>query len=127
MPVRAIAMINAAVAVPLLLNMAWRNGTMVYSATTPIKFNFPNWVADNFFFFDRPKCLGNKMVVAKGHTFRHTPVAITSNAGATGIKIFQNNIRPIEGKNSKQVNIVAPTAHTAACTMRQIKMERGDN
>lgn len=127
MPMMAIEIIKAAVAVPSLLNIAWRRGTIEYKAITPIKFNFPNCAVDSFFFFDSPKCLGNKIVVASGHTFLHTPIATTSNAGATGIRIFQNNSRPTEGKNNKQNNIVAPTAQTAACTIRQIKMEPRDN
>jgi len=65
--------------------------------------------------------------VAKGQTFRHTPVPITNNAGATGIKIFQNNKTPRDGKNNKQNKIAAPTNQTAACAIRQIKMEREDN
>src|ERR1035438_8983726 len=97
-----------AVALPFVLNPACLKGTIAYKAITAIKLSFPNCVADSLFLFDNPKWRGNKFVVAKGQTFRHTPVPITNNAGATGIKIFQNNKTPRDGKNNKQNKIAAP-------------------
>lgn len=65
--------------------------------------------------------------MASGHTLRHTPTATTNKKGAMGINIFQNNNTPIGGKNNKQVKMVAPISQTRICTMRQIKIELGDN
>ena len=39
-------------------------------------------------------------VVARGQIFLHTPAPITSNAGATGINIFQKRVTPRGGKKS---------------------------
>jgi len=50
------------------------------------------------FLSDKPKCLGMRLVVASGQIFLQTPVANTNNAGATGIRIFQNKSNPILGK-----------------------------
>ena len=86
----------------------------------------PTCLIVNFFRCDSAKCLGNKLVVANGQTFRHTPTATTNKNGAIGIKIFQKSNKPIVGKNNKQVKIIAPINHTTICAMRQIKMERGD-
>ena len=126
MAATAIEIINIAVANPFVLNTAWRNGTITYKAITAINPSFPICDTDTLFLFDNPKWRGNKKVVAKGQTFRHTPVATTNNAGATGIKIFQNNSTPIGGKNNKQTKIAVPTNQTAACAIRQIKTERED-
>jgi hypothetical protein len=41
--------------------------------------------------------------------FRHTPVAITSSAGATGIRIFQNRVTPTGGKNNIHNKSPMPT------------------
>ena len=62
-----------------------------------------------------------------GQTFLQIPVARTNNAGATGIKIFQNNKTPSDGKNNRQNKIKAPSNHTTACAKRQLKTEREDN
>ena len=115
------------VATPLLLNTAWRNGTITYKAITPTRLSFPNCVIDNRFRLDSPKCRGSKIVVANGQMLRHSPVATTSNAGATGIKISQNNTIPKEGKNNKQVRMVNPATQTADWTILHITKERGDN
>jgi hypothetical protein len=93
----AIEIISKAVAIPFVLNMACRRGTMAYNAIMAIKLNTPDCRADSFFPFDIPKCLGSKLVVARGQIFRHKPVHTTNNAGATGIKMFQNNNIPTGG------------------------------
>lgn len=100
---------------------------MAYKAITATKLSLPNCVAESFFLFENPKWRGNKLVVAKGQTFRQTPVPTTSNAGATGIRMFQNNKSPIDGRNNKQHKMAAPISQTAVCTIRQIKTEREDN
>src|SRR5438132_1688446 len=111
-PIIIIEIINAAVAGPLALNIAWRRGTIMYKATIAIKLNKPDCLAVNFFFFERPKCLGKRLVVAKGQTFLQNPVLITSKAGATGIKTFQKSNIPVAGKNNKQEKITTPANQT---------------
>lgn len=119
-------MMRIPVAGPLLLNTACLNGTRVKSAATAIRFSLPNCVGVNFFRLENSKCRGNKLVVARGQTFRHTPTARTKSAGATGINIFQKSNKPNEGKNNKQVSINAPINQTPACAARQKALERGD-
>ena len=97
MPASTIKIISEAVAKPFLLKMAWRNGIMMNNARMPIRLKTPNCWAVNFFRFDKPQCLGNKLVVASGHTFLQTPTATTNNKGATGINMFQNTNSPSEG------------------------------
>ncbi len=71
-------MIIIPVAMPLLLNTACRKGTITNKATTAIKLSLPNCVAVNFFLFDNPNCLGNKLVVAIGQSFLQIPTATTN-------------------------------------------------
>ena len=93
----AMVIIINPVATPLLLNIAWRSGTIIYNIKIPIRLSIPSWVTDKCFLFERPRCLGNKLVIANGHTFRQIPTATTNKSGAIGIKIFQKMRMPILG------------------------------
>lgn len=92
------AIINIiAVAKPLLFKKACLSGTIKYKDKTEIKNRIDCNSTDIFFFFERLKCLGKRLVVAKGHTFRHTPTDTTSNNGAMGIRMSQSKVKPIFG------------------------------
>jgi len=73
-------------------------------------------LAGIFFFLERPKRRAKRVVVASGQILRHTPQATTSNAGATGIKIFHKTSRPNRGTKRSAKKIPAPISHTIACT-----------
>jgi hypothetical protein len=103
---------NIAVAIPLVLKTACRKGIMMNNNIVASNCNLACTATGIFCFLDRFKCRGNKVVVANGQTLRHKPVATTSNAGATGINIFQNSNNPTEGKNIRQIKMVSPTNQT---------------
>ncbi|HTI61712.1 hypothetical protein [Mucilaginibacter sp.] len=105
-------MINIPVAKAFVLNIICRKGTIIYKAKTAARLSIPVCFADNFFRFDKPKCRGNKLVVAKGHTLRHSPANKTNRAGAAGIRMFQNNMIPVDGKNKRQYKIAMPPSQT---------------
>lgn len=100
---------------------------MRYKAITAIKFNAPDCATDKRFLFDKLKCLGNKLVVANGHTFLQMPGNKTKSNGATGISTFQNSRMPNDGKNIKAVKIKPPISQTVVCIIRQIKIEREES
>jgi hypothetical protein len=112
-PVIAAPKSKIAVAIPLVLKMACLNGTTVYKIIMAISCNQTCTEAGIFFFAERLKCLGSNVVVASGQTFLHNPVATTNNAGATGIKIFQNTNSPIEGKKIRLKKIAIPAIQTS--------------
>jgi hypothetical protein len=105
-------MIMTAVAIPLLLNIACLKGTSVYNAITAIRPNIPACCCDILFCLDNPRCRGSRLVVARGHTLRQIPKARTNNAGATGIRIFQNSRIPVCGRKIRKLRIAAPINHT---------------
>lgn len=97
------------VACLLVLHSTCRSGIIKSRAITPTGFIFLPSEEDNFFFFEKPDRSGISAVVARWQMLRHTPVATTSKAGATGISIFQNNVTPADGKNSLLSKSPAPT------------------
>lgn len=111
-PVNAITVISIAVAIPLLLNKACLKGTMAYKSITDTRLSCASRFADNIFLREMPSFLGSNVVVASGQIFLHNPTATTISAGATGINMFQNNKRPVDGKKMRQMKINAPTAQT---------------
>ena len=118
---------NKAVAIPFVLNNACLNGTIANKAIMAISCNRACAAGGIFLFFDKLKCLGNKLVVASGQILRHNPVATTSKAGATGINIFQKTNSPKEGKYIRLKKIPSPINQTNVCTMRQMVIDRFDN
>lgn len=103
-----------AVAIPLVLKTACRNGTITNNKMVASNCNLVCNTTGIFCFLDKFRCLGNKVVVANGQILRHKPVATTSNAGATGINIFQNKSNPTAGKNIRQIKMINPTSQTRA-------------
>jgi hypothetical protein len=119
--------IKRPVAIPFLLNTACRNGTMAKSNMTARKLRMPDCFGLSIFFFDIPRCLGSKIVVANGQIFLHIPSPTTNNAGAMGIKIFQNNMIPNEGEKSKQLRITTPISQKINWAIRQENIALEEN
>ena len=101
-----------AVAIPLVLKTACLKGTIMNNSMVATNCNLACNNNGIFFFLDKLKCRGNKVVVAKGQIFLHKPVATTNKAGATGINIFQNTNKPTAGKKIRQIKIATPISQT---------------
>jgi hypothetical protein len=67
------------------------------------------------------------MVVARGQTFLHMPGTTTKRAGATGIRIFQNNVIPSDGKNKRQLNMITPISQNTSWAIRHSIIVLGEN